>query len=89
MTNLDIVFRCGNHPSEDVLLALAGMREVYGIRRLNFDRAKLTVLVEYDATRLSGAVVANLLRLAGLDLVEEVSLIPPPPPPAASPATPA
>jgi hypothetical protein len=90
MTNLDIVFRYGNHPSEDVLFALAGMREVYGIRRLNFDRAKQTVLVEYDATRLSGAVVASLLRRAGLDLVEEVSLIPPlPPPTAASPATPA
>ena len=90
MTNLDIVFRYGSHPNEDVLLALAGMREVYGIRRLNFDRVKQTVLVEYDATRLSGEVVANLLRCAGLNLVEEVSLIPPPPPPAAAPpATPA
>lgn len=89
MTTLDIVFRYGNQPSEAVLLALSGAREVYGIRRLNFDRAKQTVLVEYDATRLTSAVVANLLRRAGLDLVEEVSLIPPPPPPAAPPATPA
>lgn len=89
MTTLDIVFRYGNQPSEAVLLALSGAREVYGIRRLTFDRAKQTVLVEYDATRLTSAVVANLLRRAGLDLVEEVSLIPPPPPPAAPPATPA
>ena len=89
MTNLDVVFRYGAKPSEAVLLALAGAREVYGIRRLNFDRAKQTVLVEYDATRLTGAVVASLLRHAGLDVVEEVPLIPPPAPPAAPPATPA
>jgi len=88
MTNLDVVFRYGTQPSEAVLLALSGAREVYGIRRLNFDRAKQTVLVEYDATRLTGAVVASLLRQAGLDVVEEMSLIPPPPAPAAPPATP-
>jgi len=90
MTNLDIVFRYGAQPSEAVLLALSGAREVYGIRRLIFDRAKQTVLVEYDATRLTSAAVANLLRRAGLDTVEEVSLIPPPPPPPeAPPANPA
>ena len=89
MTNLDILFRYGTHPSETVLLALSGAREVYGIRRLNFDRAKQTVLVEYDATRLTAAVVANLLRRAGLEIVEEVSLIPPPPPPAVPPVSPA
>ena len=89
MTNLDIVFRYGKQPGEPVLMALSGAREVYGIRRLSFDRAKQTVLVEYDATRLSGAVVANLLRRAGLDIVEEMSLIPLPPPPPSPPATPA
>jgi len=47
------------------------------------------VLVEYDATRFTGAVVASLLRRAGLDIVEELSLIPPLPPPAAPPANPA
>jgi hypothetical protein len=90
MTNLDILFRYGTQPTEPVLLALSGAREVYGIRRLNFDREKQTVLVEYDATRLNGAIVASLLRRAGLDIVEEMPKIPPPPPPAAAPpATPA
>jgi len=89
MANLDVVFRYGAQPTEAVLLALSGAREVYGIRRLNFDRAKQTVLVEYDATRFTGAVVASLLRRAGLDIVEELSLIPPLPPPAAPPANPA
>ncbi|KAA6459035.1 hypothetical protein DYQ86_17265 [Acidobacteria bacterium AB60] len=87
MTTLDIKFRYATQPSEAVLLALSGAREVYGIRRINFDREKQTVLVEYDATRLTGAVVANLLRRSGLDIVEELSLIPPPPTPA--PAAPA
>jgi hypothetical protein len=86
MTTMDILFRYGAQPSEAVLLALSGAREVYGIRRLVFDREKQTVLVEYDATRLSGAVVASLMRRAGLDVVEEMSLIPPPPP--QSPAAP-
>lgn len=88
MTTLDIVFRYGTHPNEAVLMALSGAREVYGIRRLSFDRAKQTVLVEYDATRLTSAVVASLLRRAGLDIAEEVSLVPPPAP-APPPATPA
>jgi hypothetical protein len=88
MTTMDILFRYGAQPSEAVLLALSGAREVYGIRRLNFDREKQTVLVEYDATRLSGPVVASLMRRAGLDVVEEMSLIPPPPPqPPATPPT--
>jgi hypothetical protein len=80
MTNVDIVFRYGVQPTEAVLFALAGAREVYGIRQLNFDRDAKTVRVEYDATRLSGPVVAGLVRRAGLDVVEEVSLIPPPAP---------
>ncbi len=62
------------------MLALSGAREVYGIRRLNFDRDARTVLVEYDATRLNGAMVAGLLRRAGLEITEELPLIPPPAP---------
>ena len=34
---------------------------------------------EYDATRLNKQVVYELLRRAGLDLVEELPLIPPQP----------
>lgn len=85
MTTMDIVFRYGALPNEAVLTALSGAREVYGVRRLQFDREKRTVLVEYDATRLTGAVVASLMRRAGLDVVEEISLIPPPPPAAPTP----
>jgi hypothetical protein len=78
MTNVDIVFRYATHPSEAVLLALSGTRKVYGIRQLSFDREAKTLRVEYDATRLSAPVVAGLVRRAGLDIVEEVLLVPSP-----------
>jgi len=84
MTNVDIVFRYAEQPGEAAVFALAGTREVYGIRRLSFDRKAKTVRVEYDATRLNASVVAALLRRAGLELVEQVSLIPPPVPEAAA-----
>jgi hypothetical protein len=86
MTTVDIVFRYAGEPTEAVAFALANAREVYGIRRLVFDREAHTLLLEYDATRLNGATVARLVRQSGLDIVEEVSLIPPQPEPEAAPA---
>jgi len=60
------------------MLALSKVRDVYGIRALRFDEAAKTVRVEYDASRLSGPVVHQLLRRAGLDIVETVALVPVP-----------
>ena len=76
MTQLDVLFRFGNTPSERALLALAKVRDVYGIRRMEFNEAAHTVRIEYDASRLNEAVVHQLLRRAGLDITETVSLIP-------------
>lgn len=78
MTQLDVVYRYGAVPSERVVLALAKVRDVYGVRRLELDEAAKTVRVEYDATRLTAAIVNQLLRRAGLDVVETVDLIPQP-----------
>ena len=86
MTQLEILFRYGAQPTESQALALANARDVYGIRRISFDREAHTVRVEYDATRLNAAVVTQLLRRAGIQLEEEISLIPPPPAPAPAPA---
>jgi hypothetical protein len=86
MTTVDILFRYATPPSEAVTFALANTREVYGIRRLSFDRAASTLRVEYDATRLNAAAVAQLVRQAGLQVVEEVQLTLPPPPPEPAPA---
>ena len=74
MTAVDAVFRYGAPPGERGLAGVQGIREVYGIRRVQFDEGAHTVRVEYDATRLSSSDVAALLRGAGLDLREQVAL---------------
>ncbi|HEV2577110.1 MAG TPA: hypothetical protein VGU25_07855 [Acidobacteriaceae bacterium] len=86
MTQLDVMYRYGVPPSEAAMMALARIREVYGIRGLVFDETARTVRLEYDATRLTEPIVQGLLRRSGLDLVERVSLIPPQPEPTPAPA---
>ncbi len=65
-------------------MAIARIRDVYGIRQVKLDTAARTVRVEFDATRLNAAAVGRLLQAAGLDLAEELPLIAPPPEPAAA-----
>jgi hypothetical protein len=83
MTTVDVVLRYAAPPTEAVVFALAKARDVYGIRRLIFDREASTLTVEYDATRLNAAAVIKMVREAGLQVVEEVQLALPPAPPAA------
>lgn len=78
MTTVDILLHYSAQPSENVVLALAGVRDVYGIRALTFDRAAQTLRVEYDATRLNAATVTGLVRQSGLEVDEQLSLIPAP-----------
>jgi hypothetical protein len=76
MTALEILFRYVAPPTETVSLALASIREVYGIRQLRFDYAAQALRVEYDATRLNAAAVSKLVRQAGLEIDAELPLIP-------------
>jgi hypothetical protein len=80
MTQVEILYRYAMPPTEAVAHALANTREVYGIRRLRFDREAHTLRVEYDATRLNAATVTKLVREAGLEIAEELPLIAPPEP---------
>ena len=75
MTQLDVLYRYGVPPTEAAMVAVARLREVYGIRRLDLREAEKTIRIEYDASRLTEAVVHQMLRRAGLDLVEEVPLV--------------
>ena len=88
MTQMDVVYRYGARPSEAAMLAMAKVRDVYGVRGLEFREAEKTVRVEYDATRLGEPVIHQLLRRAGLDIVETVPMFraAPLPPPEAAPA---
>jgi hypothetical protein len=74
MTQLDVLYRYGVPPSEAATLAIAKVREVYGVRHLEFKEAEKTVRVEYDASRLTEPVIHQLLRRAGLDVVETLPM---------------
>jgi hypothetical protein len=81
MTQLDVLYRYGVPPTEASVVAMAKMREVYGVRHLALDEAKTTIRVEFDATRLTEPVIYELLRRAGLDIVETMPMFAPPAPP--------
>jgi hypothetical protein len=72
MTMVDILYRCVDPPTDQVAQALARVSDVYGIRKLRFDRGASTLRVEYDATRLNVAVVTKLIREAGLEIAPDV-----------------
>ena len=76
MTQLDVMYRYDRPPGEITGRALAKVREVYGIRSLHLDERARTVRVEFDASRLTEAVIHGLLRRTGLELSERMSLIP-------------
>jgi hypothetical protein len=74
MTYLDVVFSYASLPGERELQAIDNMREVYGIRRVRFNDQEKTVRVEFDASRLKQDAVAKLLRSAGIDVKQQVTL---------------
>ena len=76
MTTVEILFRTVVPPSEAAAAALANTREVYGMRKLTFDRAAQTLRVEYDATRLNAAAVAKLVRQAGVQIEAATAPVP-------------
>lgn len=75
MTYLEVLFRYGATPGETELRAIDGMREVYGVRRVQFNERERTVRVEFDASRLKADTIAKLLRQAGVDVREQVALV--------------
>ena len=88
MTTVEILFRYAAPPTniDAVTRALANTREVYGMRKLKFDRAARTLRVEYDATRLTAAAVTRLILQTGIEIAGELPLIPPQPEPEPAPA---
>jgi TolB-like protein len=86
MTTVDVVYRYGAVPTEAMVLGIARLREIYGIRRVQFLEVEKTVRVEYDSTRLTEPVIHQLLRRGGLDVLERVALFTLPEPAAPVPA---
>ncbi len=87
MTQLDVLYRYGVPPSEAAMAAIARLREVYGVRKLDFSEAEKTVRIEYDASRLTEPVIHQLLRRAGLDVVETMPMFAAPAPAPEVPAS--
>jgi hypothetical protein len=77
MTTVEILYSLSTPPAEQAVFALAGIKDVYGIRRLSFDHVARTLRVEYDATRLTAPAVTKLVRDAGLEIAAELPLIAP------------
>lgn len=74
MTYLDVAYRYGASPGEREMRAIDGVREVYGVRKIEFDEKERNVRVEFDASRLNEDAVAKLLRQAGIDIREKLAL---------------
>jgi len=74
MTALEVSFRYEKNPSAPTMRAIDSLREVYGIRRIQFNEAEKNLRVEYDASRLKEETVAALLRRTGLDLGTKLEL---------------
>ena len=73
MTTVDVLYHFATPPSEHSVLAIARIREVYGIRRVTLDERAKTIGLEYDATRLTEPGVRQLVRRAGIMLVDPPS----------------
>ncbi len=86
MTQLDVLYRYGVPPTEAATLAIARLREVYGVRKLELNETAKTVRIEYDASRLNEPVIHQMLRRAGLDVVETMPMFASPAPSAEAPA---
>jgi copper chaperone CopZ len=74
MTYLEVLFRYGTAPGENELRAIDGMREVYGVQLVQFNPKEQTVRVQFDASRLKQDGIAGLLRHAGIDIRESMTL---------------
>jgi hypothetical protein len=68
MVSVEAVFPYAGSPGETEMLAISKMREIYGVRRIEFDENEHSVLIEYDSTRLSVSDLSRLLRNAGIVL---------------------
>jgi hypothetical protein len=66
MTSLEIVFPYEGCIGERESRAAAAIRDVYGIWGLRFNEKERSITVDYDASRLTPANIAFLLRNAGV-----------------------
>ena len=59
MTQLEVAYRYVAPPTEAIMRAMDNVREVYGIRRINFNEAERIIRVEFDASRFKEPVLRD------------------------------
>jgi hypothetical protein len=74
MTYLEVAYRYHTPPGEAELRAIDSMRDVYGVQLLQFNEKDRIVRARFDASRFKAEVVAKLLREAGIDVQEQLTL---------------
>jgi len=74
VTQLEVAYRYSSVPGEATMRAIDGVREVYGIRRITFDPKEKIVRVEFDASRFKEPEISGLLRRAGVNVQERLTL---------------
>ncbi len=62
------------NPRKPRALGIARCARCTAFGRVELQEAEKTILVEYDSTRLTEQVIHQLLRRAGLDVIERVAL---------------
>lgn len=74
MTQMEVAYQYVSTPREAEMRALDQMRDVYGIRRITLNEQDRIIRVEFDGSRLKEPVIAGLLRRAGLNIGESLTL---------------
>ncbi len=74
MTQFEVAYRYAGVVGEADMRALDSMREVYGMRRITLNDKEHIIRVEFDASRFKEPVVAGLLRKAGIDITERLTV---------------
>jgi hypothetical protein len=64
MTLVEVTYDLQSPLRPEQLRALSAFANTYGLRRFHVDEQRRQIVLEYDASRLTETIVANVLRSA-------------------------
>jgi hypothetical protein len=73
MTLVEITYELQEPLGPNQLRRLGEFANTYGLRRFRLDEAQRRLSIEYDGSRLSETVVANVLRQANIPVVRRAN----------------
>ena len=75
MTFMQVTYELQSPLKNEQLRSLGEFANTYGLQRFSLDEQRNLLRFEYDASRLNEGAVAKLLRQAGIDVHERLTLI--------------